>query len=109
MPSLPPDLPPADLHLIEATTPAEQALAEMQKALEAEKDARREERFFWLMLVLIVADMYAFTHMANWSGPIIIGLLEFVLVIAVARSWGMDVIYTLTEKIINKWNGAVGK
>jgi len=46
-------------------------------------------------------------QMGNWAAPLVIGLLEFVILIVVGRKWSVDQIWTLTEMIINKWNGGV--
>lgn len=94
--------------LLEASTTAvDEALDATQNELIAEKDARREERFIWFAVVVILFDALVFMQMGNWAAPLVIGLLEFVILIVVGRKWSVDQIWTLTEMIINKWNGGV--
>ena len=90
-------------------SPVEEALEATQRELVAEKDARREERFIWFAVVVVLFDALVFAQMDNWTGPVIIGLIELLILLAVGRKWGMDLIWTLTEMIIGKWDGRVGK
>ncbi len=46
-----------------------------------------------------------FGYMETWSAPISITVLEFIILIYLDRKLGVDYIWTLTEKIIEKWNG----
>ena len=90
-------------------TPTDEALEALQNELIAEKDARREERFIWFTVVVVVFDALVFIQMDNWTGPLIIGVIELLLLVALGRKWGMDHIWTLTETIIAKWDGRIGK
>lgn len=84
-----------------------EALEAIQQELEKERDARKEERFIWLCAVLLLFDIFAFKEMETWSGPIIIGVVQIVFIVAIGRKWGMDHIWTLTERLVDKWDGKV--
>jgi hypothetical protein len=84
---------------------ADVALDEAQKQLQDERDARRGERFYWICSVILIVDTFMFKDMQTWSGPISLSVLEFIIIIALGRSLGNDQIWTLTEKIIGKWDG----
>lgn len=84
-----------------------EALEAIQQELEKERDARKEERFIWLCAVLLLFDIFAFKDMATWSGPIVIGVIQLVFIVAIGRKWGMDHIWTLTERLVDKWDGKV--
>jgi len=83
------------------------ALSELQEMLEKERDGRREERFLWICLLLVVFDVHAFGHMATWAGPIVLGILELLFLTVAGRVFGIDEIYTFTMKALEalKKNG----
>jgi hypothetical protein len=66
------------------------ALGELANELERERDARKEERFLLVMIVAIIVDAYLFSHIENWSGPVVIGIIELVAIAVVARKWGIE-------------------
>ncbi|PYE89049.1 hypothetical protein C7477_105152 [Phyllobacterium leguminum] len=85
--------------------PTYEAISSLQQDLEAERNSRKEERFIWFFVLILVLDVFTFKDMETWSGPLMVGILEIILVVALGRRWSMDHIYTITELIINKWNG----
>ncbi len=82
------------------------AMSELQEMLETEKDKRREERFLWICAVLVIFDVHAFGHMAGWSGPIVLGILELLFLIVAGRVYGIDEIYTFVIRILEKMSQA---
>jgi hypothetical protein len=88
--------------------PKDEALYALERALEEERDARRSERFYWFCGVLLVADFLTFPMASNFWAPIAISILEFFIIIAFGRTCGIDCIYTLTEKLISRWDGKIG-
>lgn len=75
----------------------------LQNQLVDEQDKRKEERFVWLCVVILIVDVFTFPHMAIWTAPLLIGIIELLLLIALGRKWGMDDIWTITEKIIDRF------
>ena len=86
-----------------------EALDTVQRNLDAEIEARKEERFYLICIIVIIIDIFTFQDMQTWSAPVSIAFIEFIFLISLARKLGVDHIWTLTEKIIDKWNGSVGK
>jgi hypothetical protein len=66
------------------------ALGELANELERERDARKEERFLLVMIVVVIADAYMFSQMENWTGPLVIGVIELVAIAVIARKWGIQ-------------------
>lgn len=83
----------------------DELIESLQSSLQHEVDGRREERWIWLVALMIMFDAFTFRHMETWSGPIMIGLIQLLVVIALGRRWQMDHIWTLTEKLADKWDG----
>jgi hypothetical protein len=81
-------------------------LAEAASALgndvERAKDSRGEERFLWAMACLILFDCFAFSQMDSWSGPITIGILELVFVIAMAHKLRVEEIAKLLTRFMDR-------
>lgn len=83
----------------------DKALQQLQSSLDASKDAHLQERFVWFVVVNVMFDAFTFKEMQTWTGPLMIGLIQIIVIISLGRVWQMDPIWTLTEKIVDKWNG----
>lgn len=88
-------------------TALSEVVDQLQRELVEERDARREERFKWVCSLIFVFDIFTFKDMETWSAPIMIGILQLLFVVAVGRNWGMDHIWTLTERLAEKWDGKI--
>jgi hypothetical protein len=66
------------------------ALDDLSNQLERERDARKEERFLLIMVVVVVSDAYIFSNMENWTGPLVIGIIELIGLAVLARKWGVQ-------------------
>lgn len=87
----------------------DELIESLQKQLNDEQDRHKEERFLWLVVVILMFDAFTFPNMQTWTGPIVIGLIQLIIVIVLGRRWQMDEIWTLTTKLIDKWDGKFGK
>jgi hypothetical protein len=81
-------------------------LAEAAGALgndvERAKDNRGEERFLWAIACLILFDCFAFSQMESWSGPIVIGVVQLVFVIALAKHLRVEEIAKLLTRFMDR-------
>jgi hypothetical protein len=75
-------------------------------SLDSGVEKRREERFYWIILAIIIFDIEEFRFYETCSGPIVVGIIEILAIIALGKRLGVDHIWTVTEKLIKKWNGA---
>ena len=75
----------------------ENLLAEIQK----EKDERKEERFLFTLIIVLLLDLYFFMQMETYTGPLVIFLLELILLIYLARKWGIDPIIKILDKVLD--------
>ncbi len=90
----------------EADTSSE-VIDSLQRELVEERDARKEERFKWVCALIFVLDVFTFKDMQTWSAPLMIGIIQLLFIVAVGRNWGMDHIWTLTERLADKWDGKI--
>ena len=80
----------------------DQQIAELEKALEREKDSRREERFFFIFLTTIIFDIVIFSVFPNWAGPFSILILQIIFLILLAKRLGMEEVQQLLSRILGR-------
>lgn len=83
-------------------SPKDQMIAELQDRLESEKDARNEERFIWILVLVLFVDIVAFTQMDNFGGPTAILVIELFLLTVLGKRLGVDDVTVLTNKLLDK-------
>ena len=83
----------------------DRVIEELQEQLSEKSDALLQERFVWFVVLNVMFDAFAFQSMETWTGPLMIGLIQIIVIVALGRVWQMDPIWTLTEKIVDKWDG----
>jgi len=91
----------------DAPSKKDELIQSLQESLDREVDARREERFIWLVALMLMFDAFTFQPMTTWTGPLLIGVIQLIIVVALGRRWQMDHIWTLTEKMVDKWDGKI--
>lgn len=93
---------------LELSSEVDDALASVTRDLERERERRGEERFFWICAIVIIADLFIFPTMQTWSAPLAIVFIQFLFLVPLGRKLGVDSIWTLTEKLLDKWDGRTG-
>ncbi len=87
--------------LTDQPTKRDQQIAELQEALTNERDARREERFIFVILFILLFDVVFFTVMPSFGGPIAILVLQLLILIPLARRMGMEEIAQSVDRVLN--------
>ena len=81
-------------------------VAELQEKLAEAKDNAQQDKFYFLLVGVIVFDVFAFQHVGGGLSVLILTLLECVLLAGVARRLGVEepaiLFATLYRKILNK-------
>ena len=90
---------PADL-FSEPPEKIEDQILELQERIQKEVDGRNEERLIWFLVVLILLDVYFFTSIGSFFGALVIGILQILLFILVARKLGMEQVVQLIDRMI---------
>ena len=75
--------------------------AKLEDALEKEKDGRKEERFIWILVTTILLNVCFFMSMQSFTVPLIIGLLQLVGFVLVARKLGMEEVVQLFDRMLS--------
>ena len=95
---------PLDGEVLDANPSAtDNVAAQLESDLQQERDSRREERFYWIFCLVVVANVPLFGSMPSAWAYVPTFLLELVLLIGLADWLGVDRVKVLLEKIYAKW------
>jgi hypothetical protein len=78
------------------------AASELGDDIEAAQDSRAEERFIWIVLCLILFDCLVLGNMDNWAAPLVIGVIELVFIIALAKRLQVEEIAKLLSRFMDR-------
>lgn len=81
------------------------AKSELEADDEEIADVRREERFLWALACLILFDIVVFREFQTWSGPLVIGLMELIFILVLAKRMGVEEIATMLASFIESGAG----
>lgn len=91
-----------DLITKENASKKDQQIAELQEKLAHEKDARLEERFIFIVLLVLVLDIVLFSVMPNFGGPIALLVLQLLILIPLAKRMGMQEIAQILSRTLDR-------
>ncbi len=91
--------------LVEVPTLKDSQIDALQKKLDYERDARREERFIYIVVLVILLDIVFFSIMPSFGGPIALLILELLILIPLAKRMGMEEIATILDNVLNRVAG----
>ena len=92
----PPRNPYEEFYRSVVATKSDEGVGALEKAIESERDRRREERFYWILALTIVLDISSFQHL-TWAPSILVFLLEIIGLIGMAKWLGVDAVVVLLE------------
>jgi hypothetical protein len=72
-----------------SATKQEEQISELQEQLAQEKDARMEDRFVFIVAVVILLDVVFFTVMPSFGGPLALLILQLLVLIPLAKRMGV--------------------
>lgn len=73
----------------------------LEKKVEDLERRIREERFLWIVVLVIVFDALAFHVMPSWGSSVVIGVLELALILVLARILDVSDVVRLTDRVID--------
>jgi len=98
-----PNRQPNDFLLSEGVDARDETIAQLEDRLEAQKDVHLEERFLWLLGIVILLDAYIFTQMSNWAGAVVIGLLQMIGLVIFAERCGINSLLPLLDRLFGSF------
>ncbi|MBS0498361.1 MAG: hypothetical protein JSR51_12025 [Proteobacteria bacterium] len=91
--------------LVEEPTIKDDQIANLQKKLDYERDARLEERFIFIVILVILLDIVFFSIMPSFGGPLALLILELLILIPLAKRMGMEEIASILDRVLNNVAG----
>lgn len=82
-------------------TEKDDAKANLEQELSDEKEARSEERFAWIAVIVILIDVLWFRNAQNVAVPFVVLFLEILILFVVARRLGLQKLELLFESLIH--------
>jgi len=81
----------------------------LTRKLENEIDRRKEDRFFFILVGMIIFDVIVFMDMPSTGGPISILVLELIALILLARHYGIEEVKQLLDRLLGNFVSKVNK
>lgn len=88
--------------------PKDVQIEELQAQLTQERDARREERFVFIFVCVLLLDVVFFTVMPTFGGPLALLVLELLILVPLAKRLGMEEIAQLLSRVLERVAGKSG-
>lgn len=95
--------------LSEGESKVDRQIYELQRELEYEKDARKEERFVFILIIIILLDIVFFSVQPSFGGPLALLILELIILIPLAKKMGMEQIAQIMSRTLERLVGKVGE
>lgn len=106
-PTRPDSSAPSFLTQLEPTS-RDELIAVLESKASALEDKLNEERFLWVVICVVLADAFIFTHITNWAGALVIGLLELVGIVVFADRCGVNTVRPLIDRLTGFSHRAAG-
>ena len=78
-----------------------EANARLGDSLLSAKDARSEERFIWIIIVVILVDVIWFKDSPNPAAPFVVLVLQLILLMVIGKVMGIDDIVDLIDRFLH--------
>lgn len=91
----------------DAATNKDEQIADLQRDLDSERDARREDRFLFLVILILFFNIMIFTVMPNLGGPLAVLILELIILIPIARRMGIQESAKILDRAIGGFVGTL--
>ncbi len=84
-------------------------VAALQDRVTEIENKLHEERFIWIIVVVIMFDAMLLLQANNWSAPIVIGLLQLIALVILAQKCRVDPVMPLIDRVTGMiGNGSAG-
>lgn len=86
------------------SSPTDDQVAALQKRAEDLEDKIAEERFMWVLVVVVLFDALVLVGAENWTAPLVIGVLQLFGLILFAQKCRVNPIMPLLDKLLGAWS-----
>lgn len=78
----------------------DELVANLQEDLARERDARREDRFLFIVISVLLLDVVFFSVMDTFGGPIALFILELLILVPLAKRLGREEIAQILSSVL---------
>nr|WP_289123497.1 hypothetical protein [uncultured Halomonas sp.] len=83
------------------------AEVELEKKLAFERDARKEDRFVFMIILVVIFNAWGLQNASTWTLPLLIGVLQLFALVVLARRFGVQEIqYWLNQFLAHMGPGS---
>lgn len=83
----------------------DEQISELQEKLAHERDARREDRFVFIIVAVLLLDVVFFTVMPSFGGPLALLILQLLILVPLAKRMGMEEIAQVVSRVLDRMAG----
>lgn len=88
--------------LPDEATQAYAQIAQLQEELTEQRDARREDKFIFIVVSVLLLDVVFFSVMDSFGGPLALLILELLILIPLAKRMGMEEIAEMLDRVLKR-------
>ncbi len=66
------------------------AEVELEQKLAYERDARKEDRFVFMIVLVVIFNAWALQKVTTWTLPLVVGILQLFALVVLARRFGVQ-------------------
>jgi hypothetical protein len=67
------------------------------------KDLIREQKFYFVVILVVVIDIFAFMNMPSWGSPVSITVIQIIALGVYAKKCQVDIFVHLLTRIVDGW------
>jgi hypothetical protein len=99
----------ADLQELIGEPPSQkdEQINQLQEQLAYERDARREDRFIFIITVVLLLDVVFFSVMDSFGGPLALLVIELMILIPLAKRMGMEELAVIFYNVLGRITGSI--
>jgi TRAP-type C4-dicarboxylate transport system permease large subunit len=80
-------------------------ISELQENLAKCQDARREDRFVFIVCIVLLLDVVFFSIMPSFGGPLALLIIQLLILIPLAKRMGMEEIAQILSRVLHRMAG----
>lgn len=79
----------------------DEVIEDLSQRLREEQDGRREERFIFVLVALVLVNAHMLSSAETWTTPVLLGLLQLIGIVIYARRCGVEEVEKLIDKFLS--------
>lgn len=77
-------------------------IEDLQEQIQQLKDSKREDRFVFITVAILLLNVVFFSVMPTFGGPLALVILELIILVPLARKLGMEEIVQIISRTLDR-------